>query len=65
MYYIQHKYYTWLKWERWGTYPSKEKSEKAFDKLKVLVTIKPITMNGVDFHDIYKGYDYRLTEDHE
>jgi hypothetical protein len=60
MYFIQHKHKTWMQWEQWGAYPSKEQAQKAYDKLIMLCEEEPITMNGVDFHHIHKGYEYRL-----
>jgi hypothetical protein len=61
MYYIQHKYHTWIEWRQWGAYPSEEEAKKSFDIVKGLKNIKPASLNGVDFYDSYAGYYYRLS----
>ncbi|RLA42002.1 MAG: hypothetical protein DRR06_15175 [Gammaproteobacteria bacterium] len=62
MHYIQYKHYTWSKWEQWGAYPSEAVATIAWNKLDSLQHLDPITMDGVNFHDIYEGYKYRLLE---
>lgn len=61
MYYIQHKHYTWINWQRWGAFFTEEEAQKAFDYIQILKKVKPASVNGEDCYDSYGMYEYRLS----